>query len=436
MIQEINESTWIAQKAGVVVTFGEVVDIQPSTGKEKILTAGKDKATIWSWGDKNTIPQDREQLIADNGILGELIKTKRDFTLGNGIVAYRKEWVDGKSKKVYVPVPEEVQAFWDAIDVNSFLLKQAKNLLTHAQMFTEYIRAEKSNKILSMRAMECRHIRAGVQDAAGDIPEWYWSGHWHKLNDPAARIKKVPNYRAAEKQKKFITRLGDDLVFDDYYYSPTWWGKQVIMMTKVANIVPEFHLNNVQNGYAIRFWIEIPKDYFFDSTAKAQTPEARDSALKNATEKKRKFKETMDEFLKGPENAGGTMFSEYEINKALGKDFPGIKIHTIDYDIKGDELLKLYDAAMKTVIAAQGIHPTLANVDTAGKLSSGSEMRNAHAVYQKTKTPTPRALLLSLFDLPKMENNWPKDVFYEFEDVEIVTLDESKTGTQTPTVAQ
>jgi phage I-like protein len=211
-------------------------------------------------------------------------------------------------------------------------------------------------------------------------------------------------------------------------------------MIQVANTIPEFHLANLNNGYAIRFWIEVPKDYFADASSRAQTPEGREQAVKNENAAKKEFRDKMNEFLAGAENAGRAVFSEYEVNRQLGKDYPGVKIHTLDYDLKGDEMLKLYMAALQTLTASQGIHPTLANVDTQGKLSSGSEMRNAHMVYLKTKTPETRAILLEAIDLLQQEMGWDETIKFEFKDVEITKLDDEKAGfvdnTQMPPKAE
>jgi hypothetical protein len=74
---------------------------------------------------------------------------------------------------------------------------------------------------------------------------------------------------------------------------------------------------------------------------------------------------------------------------------------------------------------------TLAAVDTQGKLSSGSEMRNAYLVYMALKTNAIRSLLLQpLLEIKKI-NGWVGEVEFGFEDIEITKLDSNPTGSQT-----
>lgn len=276
-------------------------------------------------------------------------------------------------------------------------------------------------------------MRAENQDSRGRINGYWWCGKWHKLRDKNTVAMRIPAYdrMAVKKQPKFVLHTGDDLLFDDYYYLPTWWGAKT--WVQLANLIPEFHQANIANGYTIRYHIEIPKDYFVDYTSQAQTPNQKEEAKKQEAQAKQEFKDRLDSFLGGHKNAGKAVYTSYELNRALGKEFPGIKIKTLDVDLKDEALLKLYDAAIKALTAAQGIHPTLANVETAGKLSSGSEMRNAYLVYQKTKTPVMRRILLEAVYLVHRENGWDPAIRWDFRDVELTTLDESKSGTKEPT---
>ena len=441
-IKELSDSVWVVEDKKMAIIFSKAAEMQDDSGKITTVTLpGQQNAVeIMYWGQQNTLPQEREDLVRNNGVLGELIRTKRDFIIGGGLVHFRRKWVDGKEEKEYVETPAEIKAFLERVKFRQYIRKACKNLLMHGNIFTEYVRLKYKQEgkypIVSMKALECRHMRAERQNQDGQVPGYWWAGNWtksKKRNEKDLPAKYVPAYDPDKVQAKFVLHTGDDLVYDDYYYGPTWWGKQVVKMIQVANTIPEFHLANINNGYSIRFWIEVPKDYFADATSKAQTPGAKEDAIKNEKAAKKAFKDKMNEFLAGAENAGRAVFSEYEVNRQLGKEFPGVKIHTLDYDLKGDEMLKLYTAALQTLIASQGIHPTLANVDIQGKLSSGSEMRNAHLVYLKTKTPESRAILLEAYDLLHQEMGWDPTLEAEFRDVEITKLDENKAGFQTST---
>lgn len=81
-------------------------------------------------------------------------------------------------------------------------------------------------------------------------------------------------------------------------------------------------------------------------------------------------------------------------------------------------------------ISAQAIHPTLANIETAGKLSSGTEIRNAFLMYLIIAAPVYRDMLQEVVELVKQENGWPTDIQYAIRDAELTTLAENPAGVQ------
>lgn len=430
-MEELDEQIWVLTDSKAVVTVADT-RLPADTGKVKKISKDGLSFEIKQWGEKNTLPSDREEIVKGNGHIGELIRTKRDFTLGGGLVAYRRSWVDGKEVREYVETPADIQAFFDLVNIDRYLLKACKNLLIHGNVWTEYIR-NKGKEIIDMQCLESRHMRAEKHNSKGDVANYYWCGMWHKITDKDASLVKMPAFNKVEKQRKFVLHTGDDLLYDDYYYSPTWWASSNWAL--LANSIPEFHLSNILNGYLIRYHIQIPKGHFYDFSAKGQSGQGQEDGKTKAAAAKKEFKDRMDEFLMGARNAGKAVITEYDVEKHLGKEFSGIKITPIPVDLKDEALLKLFDAATKAITASQGLHPTLANVDTAGKLSSGSEMRNAYLVYVKTKTPVTRRILLEAINLVHRENGWDAGLHWDFRDIEITNLDQEKSGTLDPVQA-
>ncbi|MEL6274316.1 MAG: hypothetical protein AAFU03_04285, partial [Bacteroidota bacterium] len=229
------------------------------------------------------------------------------------------------------------------------------------------------------------------------------------------------------RQSKFIYVSMDKLLcLDEYYPTPYWWGSEEWI--RLANCIPEFHQANLRNGYTLRWHIEIPKGYFSDHTHADGSTDQRKERLEAEKAAERAFLDRLNKVLAGVENAGRAVVSKYEINKALAKDFPGIKINPLEVDLKDDALLNLFDKSNQANMSAQGVHPTLANIETAGKLSSGTEIRNAYLMYLAIKTPMPRKQLLKAIKIVKRENNWPKDVHYGFRDMTLEKLSEDKSG--------
>lgn len=430
-VERVAENIWILKDANALVTLAHE-PVCDDIGKVSNITYGEDlQAKIKNWGKRNNTPWEREQLISDNNIIPELLRIKRDITVGAELYPYTLRIEGGKRVIEEVDMPPIAKEFFDRVDIYNYLMCAAKNLLVHANVFTEFIR-DKGGGIYSIESKECRHIRAQAMDEAGMIKNYFWRGNWkpNKAKDGVDfPIRAIPNYTGEKsKQNKFLLHSGDDLLSDEYYFIPTWWGGK--SWIELSNRIPVFHQSNLAHGYNIRYHIEIPKDYFFDNTSTQNTPDQRKQAEAEATTAKSIFLERMNEFLAGVQNAGRAVYTEYELNRSVGKDYPGIKIKPLEVDLQDEALLKLFEKSNQANMSAQGVHPTLANIETQGKLSSGSEIRNAYLMYLAIKTPMPRRILLKAIELVHKINGWPEPIRWGFRDIEITKLDENPTAQQ------
>jgi hypothetical protein len=438
-IEEISERIYHLKDANALVSFAtpSVTTKPGNSGKAMKINYGSGKgAEIWSWGRNNLLPQEREALVLDNNIVPELIATKRDITVGGGLFCFRERFeadVNGKTKRVIEEVdrPPGAKEFFERVDENEYLMRSARNLLFHANTFTEYVR-DLRNQIRSIKALHARHVRPEKQ-VSGKIGRWYVSGSWKDYKKEEYTPVAVENYKPEAVQKKFMLHCMDDILCDDYLGIPTWWGDRAWI--ECANAIPIFHINNLRNGYTIRWHIEIPRDYFLDNTAMQANKDQRDAAKRREDEARKSFLNQLNEFLAGVEQAGRAIVTEYEINRQLGKEFPGIKITPLTVDLKDSALLALFDKSNDANISAQGIHPTLAAIQTQGKLSSGSEIRNAFNMYVAIKTPVKRAILLRPIQLVHKINGWDAGIKWGFRDIEMTTVDEKPSGIQPGTTA-
>ena len=438
-IRDIGENAWILEDSqAIVVREAKDSDTSWDEGDIRSIQKTGDYAhrKIKEWGKDNRQPTNREELIAQNNIVGELIKTKRDITLGGGLVAYQERFDEGKIIKDFIPMPSEMEEVFEQVNVNKYLRVAMKNLLMHANVFTEFIRQKgDANRIVSIKALESRHVRAEEQNKRGLIENYYWCGAWNpeKYEKGQNDVTQIPNWMKDAGQKKFLLHTGDDILSDEYYFIPTWWGGR--SWIELANIIPHFHASNLQHGYTIRYHIEIPKDYFKDHNRHQLTPDKLKQAQEKESEAKQAFLNKLNDFLAGLKNTGRAVITEYEINRAAGKDFPGIKIQPLEVDLQDEALLKLFEKSNQANISAQGIHPTLANIETQGKLSSGSEIRNAFLMYLAIKTPVIRQIALEPIYLMARENGWDRSIKLGFQDIELTRLDEEPTGNQNVSAA-
>lgn len=437
-IEQISERAWLLREGGgalVSLSSTTVTDRASNGTKNQRITFGNDKVgEIRAWGDDNLLPLHREALVLDNNIVPALIETKRDITVGGGLMHYIERFESGKRVIEEVDIPKVATEYFARMEemnggqsIGQFLLKACRNLIFHANAMAEYVRDE-NGKIMWQEALECRHLRPEKMDAKGFVNNWYWSGNWKEYRKKEFTPQVIPTYKGEEKQqKKFLYHVMDDVLADDYLGIPTWWGGRAWI--ECANAIPVFHISNLRNGYTIRWHIEIPTDYFRDNTAAAQTQNQKETAKARETEARQAFIRKLNEFLAGYEQAGRAIITEYEINRQLGKEFPGIKITALNVDLKDKALLELFAHSNDANISAQAVHPTLAAIQTQGKLSSGSEIRNAFAMYVAIKTPVKRDLLLQFLRIPHKVNGWGPGK-WGFRDIEITKLDDNPAGKQ------
>jgi len=416
-------------------------DVGGNCGKETRLNYGEGQAAqsalIWSWGKNNLLPNEREQLVMENNILGELISTKQTVSVGAGLLYYRLSYQDGKEVKELVEEPTWLRELRDRMDLEDYFDLASKNLFMHANIFTEFIR-DKSGKIFSIECLEGRHTRAGIQNPLGYIEDYFWCGNWKERNKQEKfPIQHTPAYNMREDrpQPKFIYHVGDKLLTDDYYCIPSWWGGR--KWIEAANKIPKFHNSNLDNGYFLRMQVEMPKDYFSDmmSMAQAKSEEERKTLAGREDQARQEFIKKVNSFLSGEGSTGRAIFTEYDLDKRLNKEFPGIKFNKIEINPLDEAMLKLFERSNEAVISGQGVHPALAAIQTQGKLSSGSEIRNANSMFIAVKTPKPRRLLLKALNLLKRINapENERDILIGFRDIEVTNLDENKAGRQEET---
>jgi hypothetical protein len=421
------------EKAQVLSLSTDRSDIGTTVQLGANMAAGK---KIKQWGNKNDLPQYRDQILCDNNIIGELLDTKRNIAIGHGLMAYNDVYTDGKKDMEVVEMPAEIQAWLDESGFEDIYLDMAfLQWYKHSNVFAEFI-LDRKNRVVSVMCKDCKYIRA-VEKVNGNIPGYVYNPVWKvKFAEDEKVIGKaqyIPAYNKEKPAGKFMLHIADNVFSDGYYAIPAYWGG--VEWIRTSNAIPVFHESNLKNGYSIRFVVKYPEGYFLNKYEYDQASASNDSTkVQECVDKERTAKQAfvdkINALLAGASNAGRAVFLE-DVKNEITNKYDGVTIEAIEYDMKDKALLELYAATNQANISAQGIHPTLANIETQGKLSSGSEMRNAFLFYVLTRTPRPRKQILKAFDIVCKLNGWkekyPKMKF-TFEDFRITKLDEDKSG--------
>lgn len=455
-IERLGENAYVSNiSGGVLFQFSKEYDTKSFQTGQNILVPyqGGGKFKIMSWGLNNDMPNARELLIEKNPLIGTLMETKRDILCGTGLMPYQvelKKNADGSTTRLMheVDMPKgngKAPSPQDVLDNSGgemeVFMRGFGEAMTHGQEFVEFV-TTKGGHISSLETQKCRQIRAEIKGKDGVIRNWYWSGRWQQnygdgymnpFDGTDYGIYKIPAYvrgmDLAKLPTKFIMRLSASLLDDMYYFTPSWQGSRD--WAELMNIIPIFHQHNLKNGYTLRWHIKIPKDYFLDGNLDAMTKDDQAAAIKKEDALRKAFISKMNKYLAGLENTGRAIYTEFEINRAVGKEFPGIQIEPLDVKLNDDALLKLLDKTLSMTGAAQAIHPTLANIDNGmGRSAGGSEILRAWQMYLLTKAYVPREVSLEKWRLAHKVNGWDASVKWTFRDQTLTTLSDNKNGMQ------
>lgn len=445
--RRLGPNTYLLSKAGgAIVHFSDAMPSEATMDTGKLTTVsppnGAESIKIMAWGTKNDVPNYREELITGNNIVPALIERKRNIIAGQGWYAYKEKFIDdgtGKMVRDYdeVPMPAEAEMFFKKF--TKVARQILGELLKHGMAMPEFVRfARAGQKIASVKSLEVKYIRAGKKNKTGEIDTWYWGNIWPSKNTTNLSaedkvVNALPVYDEAQgkKQGRFVLPLMDDLFNDGYYPIPAYWGGR--HWINLSNIIPLFHEANLKNGSFPRWNLVIPHDYFYDyeSMGNASAAEERAALLKGFQAKEQAFVNDFNKVMTDIGNAGRTITTKSEIVEALGGKYEKrIQIEPINIDMGDEKLLKLFAASNVANISSQALHPTLASIETAGKLSSGTEIRNAFLMYLIIAAPVYRDMLMEVVDLVKQENKWPADIKYAIRDAEMTALSENPAGVQ------
>lgn len=420
----------------------DIIDTANATPVETITTNKDGKMEVAYWGRKNNLPAERELLVSDNGIASKLLETKRNYLLGNGKMFYKEIYVDGKRTIEECEPPAKMKEWMELNEIDDYLSHAASELILQNQITPEFVE-NAGGEIVSINLIEANYIRAEKQkfDTKAHktrIQNWLICGDWKNVakNNKIIKVPNLDRYTQQTTRKnrptKYIIQYADKFLGGPYYWMPTYWASRVWI--KLANCIPVFHLNNLNNGYTIRFHIQYPKDFFVNKLAMTQatTDELKKKVIANAAAKKQQFFKKVNEVLRGIKNAGTTIMTSYDVTKSLGKEYAGIKITPISVDLKDKALLELFDKSNEAATSSMGILPSLSGIATVGKLSSGSDIRNAHAFYLLTKVYEQRRLLYAAINRACKQNGWltgeHENCKWGSRDLVMTTLDDNKEG--------
>ncbi|PMD97411.1 hypothetical protein BWI97_07210 [Siphonobacter sp. BAB-5405] len=377
------------------------------------------------WGPNDAKPNEMHKLMSENDKALQFMATKVKFLSGSGVGVFEKQVVDNKVQ--HIPFYDPELEDWLESEVLEYVKAAAWQWVFSWGAFIEqHLEQRRTTKGLGIWAtlktrdlFECR-IARGKNDQANGFALCDSFGSYH-----SRMAKKVPvpafNKFQPDALPFSIQFVREPIPGQPYYPFAGWWGGNKVMT--LANLIPEFHINGIRNGYNIKYLIKIPADYF-DYLDSEDAKDAAFLALQNQ----------LDTWLSGVKNVNKALLTRYMIDPQSGKPIPGVIIEPMKNEMNDDAFEKIAGYADRSAAASQGLLPVMAGIEMGSSSGgSGSQIRLAYD-YEIIKNAPDRGPLLrpvrtaARINFP--EKFQKRNLDFQIIDTQMTTLDQQHGGTK------
>lgn len=375
------------------------------------------------WGVMDNQPNTLAKLSAKNGQVLSTLDTLRDFLFGNGIT-FKKKVIEGDkvvdTYEVYDPRLEDLMG---EHKIQEEFLKAIVEYVTNANVFYRYELDTKTD-LLKIGVSDCFFTRIKLDDKKNR--SYIYNPGFGQYGVISNESMEIPALDRSKKQLLAIDHKKIHRSGNPYYSYPAWWATQTWI--ELANLIPLFHKSGIENGYNLKYLIKMPKNYFDKDAG------GKELTSKEIQNKWKEFSESMKKFLSGVDNVDKTILSKYTFGED-GKAMSGIEIEPIKNFMSDDAYTKVFEMSGLAIANAGNILPTMAGVNPGKGNDSGSQIRVMSDYQQHFRTAAIREVLLDPFKFWLKQNKFDRLIFPDIEAIQITTLNENKSGTQTTTSA-
>ena len=437
MSTENKEVEYIGENFAVLHGAGAVVSLAADIAKKPdylITNPMPEGSIVQYWGGNNLLPSEQRQQLEKTTTAFPLIANAAKTLFGRGPQYYLEKRTSTGIVKDYTPVPE-IEEFLQGIDLELIMLERWMDLKMYNNLFCEFITNGAGTKIVNITHQEAEFCRFGlIKD--NKISQVLINSDWEKYPANYATVPFFDDYatsreealKTAGAKKKFITHNNIPSPGRTLYAVPSHVGLfQTNGWIDYSLSVPLLMNKINQNGFALRYHIEIPYD-FWEKTYqdwKQKTP-AEQQTLKDAK------MDEMNNFLKGIDNVGKNFYSHFGVHQATGKEIAGWKITELKDPIKKDQFLtSLQEADMQTARAI-GVDVSLANISNQSNSMGAGSGSDKRVGMNNTISSSYAEQMIVLKPLKTVGiiNQWPSNVKWTFEYEVPTTLNENKSGTK------
>lgn len=412
-IEKLSEDIFILKDHKVLVEFPEGTrNTEQVFAQSSTLSKTADKIATYEvakWGLNNQRPLEILQLVKDNHLKSQLLRTERDFLMGIGLGLYSKK--NGKPDFSSPVEDSEIYEWAEMVKLDDYWFKACSNFVYFSNIIHYAQVDSKSKKITVLDVIDCDQARKNII-RKNILPEFYIHPNW--VSPQKSEIKVIKPFDPQKTQLEFCHWTMEAVPGQRYYSYPAWWGTE--NWTKISNRIPAFHISGIDNGYNIKYHVKIPFNIIQKMTQNSEDPDAVQKAKAELTEE-------MDKWLAGKDNVNKALVT-FTVLDDMGKEMRGIQVESLDNKNTDEQYIKLDDHANINQASGHGVDPSLAGIDTGRGLGkSGKELQITYETHIALRTPQPRQKCLEFLNkivIPFM--GWQnKNVIFGVEDAKIAS---------------
>lgn len=415
-MQQLSNNLFMIQgsQAGAIIQLTGTGSWRDQTfGASSIYQAKYDTLEHVRWGPADNQPNVMRRLIEKNNQVRPELVTLRDMIYGTGGV-----WKQVQNDGTVIPFYDKKLADWERrTKLWKYEVAAINQYIDNANVFTRFeLNVGKNEPVLSVsdsfftRCTKPKALKNGVF-------EYQTNPYFGEMqNFDRSETEYIRKFDAETFNLDLVQMMHskEDVPGNPFYAFPTWWG--AAEWIDLANLIPVFHRNGIDNGYNIKYLIKMPADYFGD-----------DSSVE-AKAKWGQFERKAGQMLSGKEKVNKSMFIKY-MRGDDGKALDSIDVVPLKNEMSDDAYSKILEMANLSIANSIGLLPTLGGVNPGKGNDSGSQIRVMADYQQQFRTVVPRTIITEAAN----EAAWMmgyNNIFRWFDGISLTTLDANPTGSE------
>ena len=369
-------------------------------------TTFNDGLTHIRWGQYDNLPLQKMKLLQNSPNKMQLVITARDFVIGGGLGVFKKkpdlETGEIALKPFYSPAIESWlrrNRIYKYLNESAFQQGFSGNVFTNIS-YNPRLKEANLNVVDQFICRLAKPKTEGTPITAFKINPRFGL-QIYNTNDTATSA--VPGYDPSD-PLRFLESIwhGKDCIPGQPHYGfKPWWFTE--SWTQITDLIAQFHINGLKNGYNIKYHIRIPEEYYDKLGDTIEERElAKDTLQKN-----------MDKWLAGVENVNKAMVTHYLAEKYGEGKTAGIEIIEMKNNLPDDAYTKLFDTANIAQAGGHGILPALAGINVGSTLgNSGDQLRVAARFQEDYRTENDRHILTEPIRFAADMMGWDDDIVF------------------------